>query len=203
MHRRASTGGSGSSRARGSRPASTRTSFRVFNTNTAHPRPRRARPRLRPHVALRAEGRSAAATAVQLERLYHEIAWELDATFLEVPRTGPRGRFFPIKKPEDLARAQPGLREMLGCIRPRLSSRRGARPAPGALRDATDRRVALASARALQSAADTYAARSRHGHVTRRSVRSRDGAARARAPLPMRGMWRPGSAALRAHAPGR
>lgn len=51
--------------------------------------------------------------AVQLERLYHQIAWELDTTFLEVSRTGPRGRFFPIKEPEDLARAQPGLREML------------------------------------------------------------------------------------------
>ncbi len=51
--------------------------------------------------------------AVQLERLYHQIAWELDVTFLEVPRTDLRGRFFPIKEPEDLARAQPGLREML------------------------------------------------------------------------------------------
>ena len=30
--------------------------------------------------------------AVQLERLYHQIAWELPTTFLEVPRSGPRGR---------------------------------------------------------------------------------------------------------------
>ena len=51
--------------------------------------------------------------AVQLERLYHQIAWELDATFLEVPRAGQRGRFFPVKEPEDLVRTQPGLREML------------------------------------------------------------------------------------------
>jgi UTP--glucose-1-phosphate uridylyltransferase len=52
-------------------------------------------------------------TAVQLERLYHQIAWELDTTFLEVPRSGPRGRFFPIKEPEDLERSRPALREML------------------------------------------------------------------------------------------
>jgi UTP--glucose-1-phosphate uridylyltransferase len=51
--------------------------------------------------------------AVQLERLYHQVAWELDATFLEVPRSGDRGRFFPIKEPEDLGRAQPALRTML------------------------------------------------------------------------------------------
>lgn len=51
--------------------------------------------------------------AVQLERLYHQVAWELDATFLEVPRAGPRGRFFPIKEPEDLERSRPALREML------------------------------------------------------------------------------------------
>jgi UTP--glucose-1-phosphate uridylyltransferase len=51
--------------------------------------------------------------AIQLERLYHQIAWELDVTLLEVPRTGTRGRFFPIKEPDDLRRAQPALREML------------------------------------------------------------------------------------------
>ena len=52
-------------------------------------------------------------TAVQLERLYHQIAWELGTTFLEVPRSGPRGRFFPIKEPGDLEAARPALREML------------------------------------------------------------------------------------------
>lgn len=51
--------------------------------------------------------------AVQLERLYHQVAWELATTFLEVPRTGHRGRFFPIKEPDDLGRAQPALRMML------------------------------------------------------------------------------------------
>jgi len=51
--------------------------------------------------------------AVQLERLYHHASWELDTTLLEVPRDGARGRFFPIKEPEDLYRSRPALREML------------------------------------------------------------------------------------------
>ena len=61
------------------------------------------------YVAKSVDGR----TAVQLERLYHQIAWLLDTTFLEVPRSGARGRFFPIKEPGDLERARPALREML------------------------------------------------------------------------------------------
>jgi UTP--glucose-1-phosphate uridylyltransferase len=61
------------------------------------------------HVRKQVDGRP----AVQLERLYHQISWELETTFLEVPRAGPYGRFFPIKEPEDLARSQPGLRELL------------------------------------------------------------------------------------------
>ena len=61
------------------------------------------------YVAKRVDGRP----AVQLERLYHQITWELETTFLEVPRTGPRGRFFPVKEPEDLDAARPALREML------------------------------------------------------------------------------------------
>ena len=55
------------------------------------------------------DGRS----AVQLERLYHHITWEQPTTFVEVPRTGPRGRFFPIKEPADLERSRDALREML------------------------------------------------------------------------------------------
>ena len=51
--------------------------------------------------------------AVQLERLYHQVAWELGTTFLEVPRSGPRGRFFPIKEPEDLEPTRAALREMV------------------------------------------------------------------------------------------
>ena len=52
--------------------------------------------------------------AVQLERLYHQIAWELETTFLEVARSGPRGRFFPIQEPDDHESARAGLRELLG-----------------------------------------------------------------------------------------
>ena len=51
--------------------------------------------------------------AVQLERLYHQISWQLETAFLEVPRSGSYGRFFPIKEPEDLERSRPGLRELL------------------------------------------------------------------------------------------
>jgi len=52
-------------------------------------------------------------TAVQIERVYHEVSAFLPTTYLEVPRRGPRGRFFPIKTPADLARAQDDLRELL------------------------------------------------------------------------------------------
>jgi UTP--glucose-1-phosphate uridylyltransferase len=86
--------------------------IRVFNTNTtmlaldAIDRPFDL-PWL--YVRKSVDGRS----AVQLERLYHQVAWELATTFLEVSRSGPRGRFFPIKEPEDLERSRPALREML------------------------------------------------------------------------------------------
>jgi hypothetical protein len=45
--------------------------------------------------------------------VYHEASAYVPTAFLEVPRRGPRGRFFPIKTPEDLARAQDDLRELL------------------------------------------------------------------------------------------
>lgn len=51
--------------------------------------------------------------AVQLERLYNELSAFLPTTYLEVPRRGPRGRFLPIKTPEDLERAQGDLREVV------------------------------------------------------------------------------------------
>ncbi len=50
---------------------------------------------------------------MQLERLYHELSWYVPTRFLEVPRRGPRGRFFPIKTPDDLVRSRDDLREML------------------------------------------------------------------------------------------
>jgi UTP--glucose-1-phosphate uridylyltransferase len=52
-------------------------------------------------------------TAVQVERVYHEVSAFVATTYLEVPRRGPRGRFFPIKTPADLDRAQGDLRELL------------------------------------------------------------------------------------------
>jgi UTP--glucose-1-phosphate uridylyltransferase len=61
------------------------------------------------HVLKQVDGR----TAVQLERLYHQISWQLETTFLEVPRSGAHGRFFPIKEPEDLERSRGALRELL------------------------------------------------------------------------------------------
>jgi UTP--glucose-1-phosphate uridylyltransferase len=51
--------------------------------------------------------------AIQLERLYHEVSAFLPTTYLVVARTGPRGRFVPIKTPEDLEAARPALRELL------------------------------------------------------------------------------------------
>ena len=51
--------------------------------------------------------------AVQLERLVNELTSFVPALFLEVPRDGPRGRFFPVKEPGDLEAAQGPLRELL------------------------------------------------------------------------------------------
>jgi UTP--glucose-1-phosphate uridylyltransferase len=93
-------------------PAFDQDRIRVFNTNTttfslgAIDRPFELEWL---YVRKSVDGRP----AVQLERLYHQVAWELETTFLEVPRSGDRGRFFPIKEPEDLERAQPALRTML------------------------------------------------------------------------------------------
>jgi UTP--glucose-1-phosphate uridylyltransferase len=61
------------------------------------------------YVEKNVEGRA----AVQLERLYHEITALVSATYLVVPRSGPRGRFFPIKTPADLERTRDALRAML------------------------------------------------------------------------------------------
>jgi UTP--glucose-1-phosphate uridylyltransferase len=48
-------------------------------------------------------------TAVQLERLYHELSAFVPTTYLEVPRSGPRGRFLPVKQPGDLDRVRPDV----------------------------------------------------------------------------------------------
>ena len=86
--------------------------FPVFNTNTAMLR-LEALDRPFDLRWLYVRKTVADRTAVQLERLYHHASWELDTTFLEVPRTGARGRFFPIKEPEDRARVESDLRGML------------------------------------------------------------------------------------------
>jgi UTP--glucose-1-phosphate uridylyltransferase len=52
-------------------------------------------------------------TAVQLERLVNELTAFVPSLFLEVPRTGSRGRFFPVKEPRDLDAAQEPLRALL------------------------------------------------------------------------------------------
>jgi UTP--glucose-1-phosphate uridylyltransferase len=59
------------------------------------------------------ERRAGDRVAVQLERLYHELSWLVPTKFLVVPRRGPRGRFFPIKTPDDLVRSRDELRVML------------------------------------------------------------------------------------------
>jgi len=61
------------------------------------------------YVEKQVEGR----TAVQLERLVNELTSFLPSTFLTVPRSGPHGRFFPVKAPADLESARLALREML------------------------------------------------------------------------------------------
>jgi UTP--glucose-1-phosphate uridylyltransferase len=61
------------------------------------------------YVERQVEGRS----AVQLERLYHELSVHVPANFLTVPRGGPSGRFLPVKTPEDLVRVEGDLRAVL------------------------------------------------------------------------------------------
>ncbi len=60
-----------------------------------------------------AEKRVEDMAVVQFERLYHELSAHVSTTFLVCPRSGPRGRFLPVKEPEDLAEIEPRLRELL------------------------------------------------------------------------------------------
>ena len=60
-----------------------------------------------------AEKRVEDAAVVQFERLYHELSAHVSTTFLVCPRSGPRGRFLPVKEPTDLAEIEPRLRELL------------------------------------------------------------------------------------------
>jgi UTP--glucose-1-phosphate uridylyltransferase len=84
----------------------------VFNTNTAHfdIEALDAEYDLSWLYVLKGvEGR----TAVQLERLYHEVSAFVPTQYLEVPRRGPRGRFLPIKTPADLEQSEGDLRELV------------------------------------------------------------------------------------------
>jgi hypothetical protein len=40
--------------------------------------------------------------AIQVEALVNELTQQLPTNYLEVPRSGSGGRFFPVKTPEDL-----------------------------------------------------------------------------------------------------
>ena len=87
-------------------------SIPVFNTNTALIAVEAlARPVTLSWLVVRrrVEGRD----AVQLERLYHELTAFVPTTYLEVPRAGVRGRFLPVKEPEDLERVRGDLRAAL------------------------------------------------------------------------------------------
>jgi UTP--glucose-1-phosphate uridylyltransferase len=52
--------------------------------------------------------------AVQFEQLVNEVTRFQPTAFLQVPRAGPQGRFFPVKTPADLEAAREPLRALLG-----------------------------------------------------------------------------------------
>ncbi len=60
-----------------------------------------------------AEKRVEDQAVVQFERLYHELSAHVSTMFLVCPRDGARGRFLPVKEPEDLVEIEPLLRELL------------------------------------------------------------------------------------------
>lgn len=85
----------------------------VFNTNTFHFRAaalEREFPLGFYYVEKKAHGR----TVVQMERLIGEMTRFLAGNFVEVERTGPRNRFFPIKTPEDLEAGRAEIRTLFG-----------------------------------------------------------------------------------------
>ena len=84
----------------------------VFNTNTALIT---VEALATPHdlTWLVAEKQVDGERVIQFERLYHELSAHVPTTYLVVPRTGPRGRFLPVKEPADLTTVQPLLRQLL------------------------------------------------------------------------------------------
>ena len=87
-------------------------SLPVFNTNTGLIE-LDVLERDHPLTWLYVEKEVEARTAVQLERVYHELSAFVPTTFLRVPRRGPRGRFYPIKVPSDLERSRDEVRQLL------------------------------------------------------------------------------------------
>lgn len=61
------------------------------------------------HVAKQVDG----ATAIQYERLVGELTAFLPTHFLEVPRTGPDGRFQPVKDPDELGTRRAEIEDIL------------------------------------------------------------------------------------------
>lgn len=59
-------------------------------------------------VQKKVEGR----TALQYERLINEVTFALPTRYVRVARSGPRGRFLPVKDHDELAQRQPELREL-------------------------------------------------------------------------------------------
>src|SRR5204863_264198 len=57
--------------------------------------------------------------AIQFERLLGELTSGLDSRFVEVPRSGPHGRFIPAKDFDELEARRPEIAERLG---PRLAA---------------------------------------------------------------------------------
>lgn len=80
----------------------------VFNTNTLMLDARCARATY-PLTWFRADKTVDQQPVVQFERLFGEVTSFEPSTFLRVPRSGPEGRFLPVKTPDDLV----GLRSEL------------------------------------------------------------------------------------------
>ena len=66
-----------------------------------------------PLTWFRADKKVGGAPVVQFERLVGEITSFASSLYLQVPRTGPEGRFLPVKAPADLPAILPWVREHL------------------------------------------------------------------------------------------
>ncbi len=86
---------------------------RVFNTNTFHVD---ARTLLEVPIQwnwCEVEKKVQDHTVIQFERLLQELTAATPSTYVRVPRTGPRGRFLPVKDFAELERRKPEIREVL------------------------------------------------------------------------------------------